>query len=72
MRTLIFLISCILSFSVRAVETEISVLGLVHPDADISVAVDYLASIKDKWPSSSTGTSIKLLNNGIPLPFQSN
>ncbi len=70
MRALALFISCLLSFSVRALDTEISVLGLVLPGADANKSAMWLASLEEFWPSSSTGITIKLVNGGVPIPGQ--
>lgn len=71
MKALALVMACCLSFSARAIETEITVLGLTLPGADSAKALAYMLSLLQHWPSSDTGTSIGLVNAGVPIPFAS-
>ncbi len=70
MRKLILVIVYFLSVSVYALETEITVLGVTLPGANINQANTYLNSLISYWPTS-TGTTVKLANGGVTIPIAS-
>lgn len=73
MKALARIILCVLAVTasclVHAEQTKIRVLGLVSPDANVSVATSSLTNLKKTWKNSKNpdGITIVTVNSGVPV-----
>ena len=70
MRRLILALALVVNVPVQALESEITVLGVTLPNADLGVAQSLLGSLVTYWPTT-TGVTVKLANGGSALPMTS-
>jgi hypothetical protein len=65
MKKLLLIIPCLLSASAHAqLEDEITVLGVILPQASVTRASIYMDSLVTYWPDFDTNVTVKLANGG--------